>query len=197
MTRALTAAATLALAACASFAPARAAQSIAPMESAAGASCTAWAIAPSRWMTAKHCFTMGGVDGWAIGGTAVGVIAQDPASDSALVSGPPGTPLSLSPTEPPLGAPVSTFGYGLGKRTLLIFPAVVSAQADPWFADPEMILTGANGMPGMSGGPVLWRGRVVGQVSGGGGPTHVAHLVGSAVPWAALRAFARVQGVGR
>ena len=190
-------AAALTLAACATFTPAGAGRSIAVLENTAGATCTAWAIAPAKWLSAKHCFVMGGMEGWTIAGTAAVPLALDPASDVALLSGPLGTPLPLSPTEPPLGAQVTTYGYGLGKRTLLIFPTTVSAHADPWFAEPELILTGANGMPGMSGGPVLWRGRVVGQVSGGGGPTHVAHLVGSAVPWQALREFARVQGVGR
>jgi hypothetical protein len=104
-------------------------------------------------------------------------------------------PISVASAEPPLGATILVFGYGMNRPDLLWFSGVVVAQASKFFDssdEPQMLISGANGMPGMSGGPVTYRGRVVSQVSGGGLATSPTHLVGSGVSWGALSAFVRL-----
>jgi len=179
------------LTACVTFRPADAAQSILPMVSEGGA-CTAWAVGPDRWMTAKHCL-MVYPGPWRIAGVLADPVAIDPDADLALVTGPGAPPIAVATDAPRMGATVTTWGYGLSTKPLLVFSALVVSVDAEFFTDSphEFIVSGANGMPGMSGGPILYRGKAVSQISGGGpAPSH-AHLVGSGVSFAALSAFAK------
>lgn len=189
--RTLAACVLVAAMACASFSLDTAPQSV--MQMVGAGSCTAWAAAPGRWITAKHCLQI--AQDWRIDGVASTPLAVSAEHDIALIAGPPGSKyLRMADAAPPIGATVSTLGYGLGKGvTLLAFPAVVLAQSSSFFGEPhgDFLVGGANGMPGMSGGPILYRGRVVSMITGGGPAPSAAHLVGSGVPWAALAAFVR------
>lgn len=184
----------LALSACATFPRALTPDSIQLLVGENG-TCTAWAVAPFTFVTAKHCFIMGGTDGWSIGGTPVRVLALSPNHDIALLTGPGGaSPLRVAPKAPPIGAPVMTYGYG-STPLLLLFPAVVISPSAQYFdgeVSPEFIVGGANGRGGMSGGPILWRGFVVSMVTGGGQATHANHLVGAGVAYPALRDFVQL-----
>lgn len=192
MTRRAVFIAALLASACVTFSPSRAVDSILPMQSDAGGYCTVWAVTNNRWVTAKHCFTED-PGPWRIVGVSANVIALDPDADLAIVSGPWGSPLSIAPEPPRRGDTVTTWGYGMSTKTLLVFTAlVISPDADFFSNSPhEFIIGGANGMPGMSGGPILYRGKVVSLITGGGpAPSH-AHLVGSGVSYQALAAFVR------
>jgi hypothetical protein len=192
MTRPLVLIAALLASACATFSPSRAADSILPMQSDAGGYCTVWAVTPNRWVTAKHCFAED-PGPWRIVGVIAHVIAVDPEADIAIVTGPWGSPLAIAAEPPARGEMVTTWGYGLSTKTLLVFKAVVISPDADYFtgASHEFIVGGANGMPGMSGGPMLYKGRVVSVITGGGpAPSH-AHLVGSGVSYNALVAFVK------
>lgn len=178
--------------ACATFSLTDAHDSVRQLRSADGV-CTAWAIAPGRWLTAKHCLEI--AQGWTIGGHEAAPLALDPQFDIALLTGPRGSAfLQVAETAPPLGVTVQTLGYGLGKDSLLSFPATVIDQESMFFGRPlgEFLVAGANGMPGMSGGPILYRGKVVSLITGGGPAASPAHLLGTGVTWASLRAFTRL-----
>lgn len=177
---------------CATFSPLRAKESILPINSDLGGSCTAWCVAPMKWMTAKHCFVLD-AGPWRIVGVTANIIALDPDADLAMVTGPWGEPLDMASVPPNVGETVTTWGYGMSTKTLLLFKAdVIAADADFFTNSPhEFIVGGANGMPGMSGGPILYKGKVVSQISGGGpAPSH-AHLVGSGVAFYALAEFVK------
>jgi hypothetical protein len=183
------------LVACATFSLDTGSHSIQQMKSPEGI-CTAWAVGKHRWLTARHCMEM--ASGWTIAGVAADPIAADPFHDIALVSGPEGAVILIAEEPPPIGATVQTLGYGLGQADLLSFPAIVLAYESPFFRPslPELLVSGANGMPGMSGGPILYRGRAVSMITGGGPATSAAHLLGTGVPWVHLSAFTQ-KYVGR
>ena len=185
--------------ACTSFTHTRMRDSIRVLQNDNGG-CTAWSAGHGLWITAKHCTVIGGVEGWTIAGVPVIVRAVSPDSDLALFSGPVAPVLPVASEAPPEGATVLSYGYGINQRLLLPFTALIASNASDFFDGNDealMILTGANGMSGMSGGPVLYRGKVVGQISGGGLPTSMTHLVGSAVTWEDVRAFVRLHVEGK
>lgn len=192
MTRAVVLLIALLNVACVTFRPSQAVDSILPMLSDGGGYCTVWAVTPNRWITAKHCFTED-PGPWRIVGVTANVIALDPHADLAMVTGPWGTPLRIAPEAPARGETVTTWGYGMSTKTLLVFKAVVIATDADFFTNSphEFIIGGANGMPGMSGGPVLYKGRAVSLITGGGPAPSPSHLVGSGVPYEALVAFVK------
>jgi len=171
--------------ACVTLTPERAAPSIRQLETQAGL-CTAWAVGKARWISAGHCVALGG---GVIGDTPAAVLAVGPA-DISLLSGPDAPALIVATEPPPMGATVETYGYG-NHPVLLLFRGVVMQNAAVFFADDDvqMLIGGANGMPGMSGGPILYRGHVVSIVTGGGVAQGPAHLIGTGVPWESLVAF--------
>lgn len=173
---------------CATFRPATLVGAIRPLTGDAGGSCTAWAIGPRKWITAAHC--IGHVT--TLDGVTVEWLASDRAHDIALLRGPVSARLlTLATSEPVLGDVLYVFGYGLGRPTLLVLPGSYIAAESEFFVNhrTEMLIGIANGMPGMSGGPILWKGKVISAVTGGGTPTSPAHALGTGVPWKALRAF--------
>lgn len=178
--------------ACASLTPSNARESIQPLANATGV-CTAWSVGVGYWLTNKHCGVMAGWEGWEIGGAAAEVIAICPNADMMLLYGPVARPIPVAAEAPPPGARVMTYGYA--NKMLLWFDALVVNNAGRFFdgtVEDELILSGANGQPGMSGGPVIYRGEAVGMVSGGGLATSHSHLIGSAVTWRAIRDFVRL-----
>jgi hypothetical protein len=190
--------AAVAAVACATLTPRNATDSIQRLQNADGA-CTAWSVGPGYWVTTKHCFVMGGWDGWEIAGGRATVIAVAPNADLAILSGPVARAIPVAELPPPLGARVMTYGYGMNQRALLWFDARIVSNGMRFFdgtIEDEMIVSGANGMPGMSGGPVIYQGEAVGVVSGGGMATMHTHLIGAAVTWRALHDFTQLH-VGR
>ena len=126
----------------------------------------------------------GGTEGWTLGGAPSHVIVVDPVYDIALVSGPKARALPVADRPPPLGAEVITFGYAFSKPDLLWFRSTLVSHDSQFFNDgAELVVTGVIGLPGMSGGAILWHGKVVSQVSGG------SAYMGSGVPYVALKAF--------
>jgi len=186
MTRAPLIALVLAVA-CVTLTPERTAPSIRSLTTEAGV-CTAWSAGKAQWITAGHCVALGG---GSIDTTRANVLAVD-SHDVALVSGPVAPALSVAKTAPPIGATVDTYGYAAGTSVLLLFRGTVMQNSAILFSNDqsaEMLIGGANGMPGMSGGPILYRGAVVSVITGGGTATSPAHLIGGGVPWDALAAF--------
>jgi hypothetical protein len=179
------------LSACASLPRLATPDSVALINGTTG-TCTAWCAAPRVWVTAKHCLTAD-AGPWTLAGSTLNVLVIGEDVDVALFTGPLGAPLPLADNPPPVGAQVLTFGYGMGREPLLTFAALYAHPHSDFFDNDRglALLTGNNGLPGLSGAPVMYKGRVVGQISGGGQPTHYTHLIGTAVPLDALRAFIR------
>lgn len=184
---ALLCAALAATAACASFRPRDISPSVRPLYTSEGGSCTAWAVGPRKWITAAHCTEHGAMR---LDGAPAALLAVDTGIDLALVGGPSAHPLRLATAHPQLGDPLHVFGYGMGKGVLMLLPGVYLHGNSEFFGEGEALLVGiANGMPGMSGGPILAGQRVVSVLTGGGTATSPAHLIGTGVPLTALRRF--------
>lgn len=177
--------------ACATFSLDRGAESILPMQAAEGGTCTAFAVAPERWITATHCLVL--ADDWMIGGVKSEALAADSHHDIALVSGPVGRALQIAAEPPPIGATVRMWGYGMGQKDLLFFSVNVMTLESDFFKHTaaQMLVTGSNGIPGMSGGPIMYQGKVVSVQTGGGFSASPAHQIGTGASWAALSAFAK------
>ncbi len=180
--------------ACATFSLARAPSSIQQMQHADGGACTAWSVAPGRWVSAGHCVAEAKT-GWTIGGGHADLIAVGADADVSLLSGPVAPSLVVASQPPPVGASIVAYGYGMGKRDLLLIGGMVVSNASQFFdndAVPLMLFSGANGLPGISGGPVLYRGRVVSIITAGGTASSPAQLIGAGVAWTDLSAFVRL-----
>lgn len=158
--------------------------------------CTTWAVGPSKWITAAHCFapTPATIDG-----IIVEWITIDPVTDLALIGGPPSTRhLRIASRTPRIGQRVQSYGYGLNRPLLLILSGdIISLSAGFFLERPREMILSSNGMPGMSGGPILQRGRVVGIVTGGGNPGGFSQNIGTGVSWSTLAAFIRRTGAAR
>lgn len=181
--------------ACATFSVERAPDSIQAMYHDGGSTCTAWSVAPGVWVSAGHCAEV--PTGWTIGGGKATVIAVADHADLSLFSGPIAPVLEVAGREPPIGAPIVVYGYGMGKRDLLMIGGLVVSNASAFFEiendfAPKMLFSGANGLPGISGGPVLYRGRVVSVITAGGMASSPTQLIGAGVSWADLSAFTRL-----
>lgn len=150
--------------------------------------CTAWAVGQEQWLTAYHCTIHG--DGW-IRGTEARRLAGDEAVDVALVTGPVSRTMRVASRAPAVGAKLTAYGYGLGRGVLLMLDGRLAADHSSFFGTTrdDLVYTQANGMPGMSGGPILSGGRVVSMVTGGGLPATFANQVGRGVPWSDLAKF--------
>ncbi len=173
------------LAACATLSPTSVLPSIQRVHNAHGGVCTAWAVRPTQWVTAAHCTQFPLV--WDDGRPAA-LLDIDTVADLALLDGPAARPLPLSAAHPQFGDPVTVYGYGMGRAMVLL--AGIYNGTGPFFTSLDEFLIGGNsGMPGMSGGPILARGRVVSIITGGGVPTGPTHMMGTGVPLTALRTF--------
>lgn len=179
--------------ACATFSADRMPSSIQPMQHADGGTCTAWSAGPGLWVSAGHCAADAKTD-WTIGGAKASLIAIGAHADLSLFSGPIAPVLSVASHEPPVGATITAYGYGMGKRDLLLLRGMVVSNASQFFDGdpPDMLFSGANGLPGISGGPVLYRGRVVSIITKGGTASSPTQLIGGGVTWADLSAFTRL-----
>lgn len=150
-----------------------------------GGTCSAWPARTGKWVTAGHCT----VDPlfWDDGSPAP-VLLIDSAIDLAIVAGPNVMPFPIASHSPVMGDTVRVFGYAMG-RTLVMFPGVY-VDTVSFFREQDDFLVGlANGIPGMSGGPIFSGDRVVSVMIGGGTPTSYVNNIGFGVPTHALRNF--------
>ena len=184
-------------AACASFPYSTATDNILQLVGGSG-TCTTWSVAPGWWLSAKHCEGYGAMSGWTIGGAEATVVASSPTADLMLLRGPVVRSIPMATMQPPLGSAVVVLGYGMGRPTLLWFTGHVVSRESAFFLShgddapvPQFLVSGFNGMPGMSGAPITYRGQVVSQLSGGGLPHQHTQLLSGGVLYADLMAFVR------
>ena len=177
---------------CATFHPSQVQESITPLILQGREVCTAWSGAPGKWITAAHCTTAEEPLAFR-DATRSTVLLRDVVQDLALLTGPVAPALRLASAHPRLGDPLYVYGYGMGKGVLILLPGVYIHPGSTFFDSPagveEMLIGGANGMPGMSGGPILSKGRVVSVMTGGGTAPSPTHLIGTGVPLRVLREF--------
>lgn len=177
--------AALTLTACATFTPYDMRPSVQPIYNAVG-SCTAWASGPSKWITAAHCTSYGRLT---FATQEADLLYVDTVADLAILSGPKARPFRVASEPPRPGDALHIFGYAIGRNVLVLMPGIY-VDTKPFFSeDTEFLLAMANGMPGMSGGPIFKGQRVVSVITGGGTATSPTQLIGTGVPFDAFRAF--------
>lgn len=176
--------------ACASFSPANLNSIVRPTVTEDGGICTAWAVGAREWLTASHCTNHGAMT---IDGAEAKVVRKDEGADLALLSGPEAKRwLKIGP-QPKWGDQVTVLGYSheFTGKALVRFEVRIIGTDEPFYAEGthDLVWAGANGLPGLSGGPVLKDGKAVSAVTGGGLPQTHAQLIGAGVTWEHLRAF--------
>lgn len=175
--------------ACASFSPANLNSIVRPTVTEDGGICTAWAVGAREWLTASHCTNHGAMT---IDGAEAKVVRKDEGADLALLSGPEAKRwLKIGP-QPKWGDRVTILGYSeFVPNTLIAFDVRVISNDAPFYneASHDFVWSGANGMPGLSGGLVLRDGKAVSLITGGGLPQSHAQLVGAGVTYDRLVAF--------
>ena len=182
----------LSLAACASFPYSPNDQNILPLHDNVDGFCTAWAVSPQRWITASHCIPPDGNLEFFILDHRMTVVAFDDTVDLAMLSGGPSVrPLKVARHAPTIGDEVYVMGYGGTNPLLLFFKGNLLSNSVHYFEElnTTTVVVGATGMPGMSGGPLLVHGEVIGALVGGGHPAQFRQLMIAAVPWASLVKF--------
>jgi hypothetical protein len=154
------------------------AKSMARLTHSVNVVCTAFAIHESRrlWLTMSHCVPSD-ITGVRLDVTtkATQILAQTSGVVGMTVfeaeRGAPAIKLGRAPKR---GSDILQIGYGGGTTVPLFYEGMMLA---PDYIDPDgdqLQWNSAEGMPGMSGGPILDRDyRVVGVIAGGVQPTQV------------------------
>jgi hypothetical protein len=156
---------------------------------AADGQCSAFSIAPGKWITAAHCLNGGP---YLLDKVHVATVteAQPGAYGLAVLTSNLKRPALKVGDRPKRGDDVLQTGYG-GGGPLIFFEGVVVIPAVTFDGAP-LQFTSALGMPGMSGGPVVNRkGRVVSVVIGAVQPTPVPTLIAYGTQWDDLSALVR------
>jgi len=173
-------------------------QSVAYLQTGeAPAHCTAWSVGLGRWITEAHCVD---ADPLVINGQPVKVVKVDIGGDLALLDGPVVTPLEVSKKEPVFegkdGRLVEATLYGWPGSYPSPRPFVYSGRLAALDVEQvgekdqydhhniNIFAAGAGG--GMSGGPIVQDGKVVGMVEAGlalgwpnGGLASIGHATAS------------------
>jgi hypothetical protein len=151
--------------------------------------CSAFSIAPGKWVTASHCLN-GGPYTLDRTHSASVTEAQDGGYGLAVLTSDLKRPGLKLGDKPKRGEDVLQTGYGAGGP-LLFFEGVVVIPAITFDGAP-LQFTSALGMPGMSGGPIVNRkGRIVSVVIGAVKPTEVPTLIAYGTRWDDLAALMR------
>jgi hypothetical protein len=133
-----------------------------PADPGNSGSCTAWAVKPFQWITAKHCKE----PVMTIDNQLVEVIKET--DDLLLVSGPNVPPLLLAVKDPQIGDEVFLFGYPPGydwEKPIFFHGMVNTDEHIDGEIHHNLYGIDSTGGPGMSGGPIInYDGRVVGVV---------------------------------
>jgi V8-like Glu-specific endopeptidase len=134
--------------------------------------CTAFSVNKRErlWVTAAHCTLVEDTKTFSIGApqNLVTVVRRDERFDLALLQGGlPAAAMELAEHAPSAGTEVYTEGYPIGmNRSLQFFGHVSSPRYIFPEEDFEVMALDVQGLPGISGAPVLWRSRVVGVFAG-------------------------------
>jgi V8-like Glu-specific endopeptidase len=163
-------------------------QSMAKLLSDKGGQCSAFTVAPGKWVTASHCLNGGNY-----------TLDRQPAAlveaefgdyGLAVLKSDLKRPVLKLGAKPKRGEDVLQTGYGAGGP-LIFYEGVVVIPAITFDGAP-LQFTSAMGMPGMSGGAVINRkGQLVGVVIGAVRPTEVPTLIGYGTRWEDLAALVR------
>lgn len=133
--------------------------------------CTAWSARAGQWVSAAHCVKSG--TDWKISGEAVELIKLDKKMDLVLLRGPIVMPLEIAETDAPLGEQINLIGWPAryyAKKPLVLtgFVAAVGIETNEIDTGLEIYhdlnIDHEGGGPGMSGGPIVYRGKVVGVI---------------------------------
>jgi hypothetical protein len=147
--------------------------------------CSAFSIAPGKWVTASHCLD-GGPYLLERVHPATLTEAEFGMYGLAVLTSDLKRPALRLGDKPKRGEDILQTGYG-GGGPLIAF-AGVALLSDVAFDGAVLQFTSALGMPGMSGGPVVNRkGRVVSVVIGAVQPTPVPTLIGYGSRWEDVR----------
>jgi hypothetical protein len=163
--------------------------SMAKFHSGTEGQCSAFSIAPGKWVTASHClnggpYTLDKVH------TATVTEAQEGGYGLAVLTSDLKRPALKIGDKPKRGEDVLQTGYGAGGP-LIFYEGVVVIPAITFDGAP-LQFTSALGMPGMSGGPIVNRkGRIVSVVIGAVKPTEVPTLIAYWTKWEDLRDLIR------
>lgn len=139
--------------------------------------CTAFAVAPQRYLTAAHCVTDGVAPPFLDHEIEAAVIKVDEKADFALLrteeeSWAP--PVEFADKTPAFATEVISFGYSAGfQRPATFFGRVMGGFAEQL---KGKLMVDSSGNVGMSGGPIVTvEGKVVAMLQGGVNPPGLMH----------------------
>jgi V8-like Glu-specific endopeptidase len=151
--------------------------------------CSAFSIAPGKWVTAAHCLDGGP---YTLNKTHIATLTEASFGmyGLAVLTSDLKRPAFKMGDKPKRGEDILQTGYG-GGGPLIFYEGVVVIPAITFDGAP-LQFTSAPGMPGMSGGPVVNRkGRIVSVVIGAVKPTEVPTLIAYGTRWEDLRDLLR------
>jgi S1-C subfamily serine protease len=163
--------------------------SLAKFYGGAEGQCSAFSIAPGKWVTAAHCLNGGP---YTLNRLHIATVteAQPGNYGLAVLTSDFTAPALKLGDRPKRGEDVLQTGFG-GGGPLIFFEGVVVIPAVTFDGAP-LQFTSALGMPGMSGGPVVNRkGRIVSVVIGAVQPTPVPTLLAYGTRWDDLATLMR------
>lgn len=157
--------------------------------------CTAFLISVKRkhWLTASHCVVG---DGPHYITSRPATVVMDERTETGIAvletaSVPPDAKGLTLGTEPKRGDAVLHLGFGGDAPTVIMFDGLFIHRHLP-LNETALQFNSAQGMPGMSGGPIVNRkGHVVGMVVGGFQPTAVPTLMSFSPTYEALAKIMR------
>jgi hypothetical protein len=147
--------------------------------------CSAFSIAPGKWVTASHCMDGGP---YSLNKTHIATVTevQPGMYGLAVLTSDLKRPGLKLADKPKRGEDILQTGYG-GGGPLIFYEGVVVIPTITFDGAP-LQFTSALGMPGMSGGAIVNRkGRIVSVVIGAVKPTEVPTLIAYGTRWEDLR----------